>query len=76
TEILRSVVDMGRVTGCRIIAEGVENREQFALALELGVDYLQGYLFGQPARSPKLDRAMLGSLETAKAGITADCAGH
>ncbi|MBS0420472.1 MAG: EAL and GGDEF domain-containing protein [Proteobacteria bacterium] len=76
TEILRSVVDMGRVTGCRIIAEGVENREQFALALELGVDYLQGYLFGQPARSPTLDMAMLESLETAKAGITADCAGH
>ena len=75
-EILRSVVDMGRVTGCRIIAEGVENREQFALALELGVDYLQGFLFGQPERSPKLDSAMLGSLETAKVGVTADCAGH
>jgi diguanylate cyclase (GGDEF)-like protein len=76
SEILRSVVDMGRVTGCRIIAEGVENREQFALALELGVDYLQGYLFGQPERMPKLDTVMLGSLETAKSGVNADCAGH
>ena len=76
SEILRSVVDMGRVTGCRIIAEGVENREQFALALELGVDYLQGFLFGQPQRSPELDAVMLGSLETAKPGINADCAGH
>ena len=76
SEILRSVVDMGRVTGCRIIAEGVENREQFALALELGVDYLQGFLFGQPARTPKIDAAVLGSLETAKAGLSADCAGH
>jgi len=76
-EILRSVVDMGRVTGCRIIAEGVENREQFALALELGVDYLQGFLFGPPQQSPKLDSVMLGSLETAaKAGASADCAGH
>ncbi len=75
-EILRSVVDMGRVTGCRIIAEGVENREQFALALELGVDYLQGFLFGQPQRSPKLDSVMLGSLVTAKPGVNADCAGH
>ena len=76
SEILRSVVDMGRVTGCRIIAEGVENREQFALALELGVDYLQGYLFGQPQRLPRLDALMLGSLETAKPGVNADCAGH
>jgi diguanylate cyclase (GGDEF)-like protein len=76
SEILRSVVDMGRVTGCRIIAEGVENREQFAIALELGVDYLQGFLFGQPERVPKLDAVMLGSLETAKSGVNADCAGH
>jgi len=76
SEILRSVVDMGRVTGCRIIAEGVENREQFALALELGVDYLQGFLFGLPQRRPELDARMLGSLETSKTGITVDCAGH
>jgi diguanylate cyclase (GGDEF)-like protein len=76
SEILRSVVDMGRVTGCRIIAEGVENREQFALALELGVDYLQGFLLGRPQRSPKLDTSVLGSLDTSKPGTTADCAGH
>lgn len=76
SEILRSVVDMGRVTGCRIIAEGIENREQFALALELGVDYLQGYLLGRPQRVPKLDAAVLGSLEAAKPGVSADCAGH
>jgi diguanylate cyclase (GGDEF)-like protein len=76
SEILRSVVDMGRVTGCRIIAEGVENREQFALALELGVDYLQGYLLGKPQRVPRLDAAVLGSLEAAIPGATADCAEH
>jgi diguanylate cyclase (GGDEF)-like protein len=76
SEILRSVVDMGRVTGCRVIAEGVENREQFALALELGVDYLQGYLLGQPQRAPKLDTRLLGSLVAAKSGVNADCAAH
>jgi diguanylate cyclase (GGDEF)-like protein len=76
SEILRSVVDMGRVTGCRIIAEGVENREQFALALELGVDYLQGYLFGQPQRSPAVDPVVLESLEMAKPGVNADCAAN
>jgi EAL domain-containing protein (putative c-di-GMP-specific phosphodiesterase class I)/GGDEF domain-containing protein len=76
SEILRSVVDMGRVTGCRIIAEGVENPEQFALVLELGVDYLQGYLLGKPQRSPKLDTRLLGSLDAAKPGVNADCAAH
>jgi diguanylate cyclase (GGDEF)-like protein len=73
-EILRSVVDMGRVTGCRVIAEGIENREQYALLLELGVDYLQGYLLGHPQRVPDADSAVLGELETLTPGPTADCA--
>ena len=75
-EILRSVVDMGRVTGCRVIAEGVENREQYAMLLELGVDYLQGYLLGRPQRVPGGNSAVLGGLETITVGPTADCAEH
>lgn len=75
-EILRSVVDMGRVTGCRVIAEGIENREQYALLLELGVDYLQGYLLGRPERVPTENSAVLCGLETITVGPTADCAEH
>jgi diguanylate cyclase (GGDEF)-like protein len=75
-EILRSVVDMGRVTGCRVIAEGIENREQYAMLLELGVDYLQGYLLGRPQRVPDGNSAVLGGLETITVGPTADCAEH
>jgi diguanylate cyclase (GGDEF)-like protein len=75
-EILRSVVDMGRVTGCRVIAEGIENREQYALLLELGVDYLQGYLLGRPQRVPGGNSAVLCGLETITLGPTADCAEH
>jgi diguanylate cyclase (GGDEF)-like protein len=75
-EILRSVVDMGRVTGCRVIAEGIENREQYALLLELGVDYLQGFLLGRPQRVPGANSAVLGGLETLTPGPTADCAEH
>ena len=75
-EILRSVVDMGRVTGCRVIAEGIENREQYALLLELGVDYLQGFLLGRPQRVPGGNAAVLCGLETIPVGPTADCAEH
>jgi diguanylate cyclase (GGDEF)-like protein len=75
-EILRSVVDMGRVTGCRVIAEGIENREQYAILLELGVDYLQGFLLGRPQRVPGGNSAVLGGLETITVGPTADCAEH
>jgi EAL domain-containing protein (putative c-di-GMP-specific phosphodiesterase class I)/GGDEF domain-containing protein len=73
-EILRSLVDMGRVTGCRIVAEGIENREQCALVLELGVDHLQGYFLGRPSRVPRLEPAALEGLEAAIPAPTANCA--
>jgi diguanylate cyclase (GGDEF)-like protein len=73
-EILRSLVDMGRVTGCRIVAEGIENREQYALVLELGVDHLQGYFLGRPSRVPTLDAGALEGLEAASPAPAANCA--
>lgn len=73
-EILRSVVDIGRVTGCRIVAEGIENREQCALVLELGVDYLQGYYLGRPNRIPSTAVPALEELEAGGAAPAANCA--
>jgi diguanylate cyclase (GGDEF)-like protein len=73
-EILRSLVDMGRATGCRIVAEGIENREQCALVLELGVDHLQGYFLGRPRRIPALEPAALEGLEAATPAPVANCA--
>jgi EAL domain-containing protein (putative c-di-GMP-specific phosphodiesterase class I)/GGDEF domain-containing protein len=75
-EILRSLVDIGRVTGCRIVAEGIENRAQQALVLELGVDYLQGHFLGRPSRIPRLEPAALARLEEVSAAPTASCAGE
>lgn len=75
-EILRSVVDMARAIGCRVIAEGVENAEQCALALELGVDYLQGYLLGRPQAVPRMDGAGLAALNRVAATVSVDCAEH
>lgn len=73
-EILRSLVDIGRVTGCRIVAEGIENREQCALVLELGVDCLQGYFLGRPSRVPRPLAPALEGLEAASAAPAAGCA--
>src|SRR5580698_807273 len=73
-EILRSVVDMARAIGCRVIAEGVENAEQCTLALELGVDYLQGFLLGRPLPVPRLDDAGLAALDRVAATVSVDCA--
>jgi diguanylate cyclase (GGDEF)-like protein len=75
-EILRSVVDMARAIGCRVVAEGVENAEQCSLALELGVDYLQGFLLGRPQAVPRLDAAGLAALDGVAASVSVDCAEH
>lgn len=74
-EILRSVVDMARATGSHVVAEGIENREQHALVVELGVDYVQGYLFGKPQSVPRIDTNVL-SLGLAAPPSVADCAEH
>ena len=73
-EILRSLVDIGRVTGCRIVAEGIENQEQCSLLVELGVDYLQGYFLGRPSRIPRAEAPALAGLEVASPAPGASCA--
>jgi EAL domain-containing protein (putative c-di-GMP-specific phosphodiesterase class I) len=36
----------------KIVAEGIENKEQFDKMKELGVDFIQGYYFSRPV-NPK-----------------------
>ena len=74
-EILRSVVEMGRATGSHVIAEGIENREQYAVVRELGVDYMQGYLIGTPQAVPRVE-VELGAVSTVPVLNAADCAEH
>ncbi len=46
--LVRSINDIGHVVGMKTIAEFVENEEVLRKLKVLGVDYAQGYLFGQP----------------------------
>ena len=47
--IIRAIVHLSRELGLEVVAEGVETVEQCAALRALGVDTLQGYLFGRPA---------------------------
>jgi PAS domain S-box-containing protein len=40
-----------RTAGCRLIAEGIETREEARTLTELGVEFGQGYFFGRPRRA-------------------------
>jgi Amt family ammonium transporter len=46
--IVRSIIDLGRGLGMRVVAEGVETIEQALYLSETGCDELQGYLLGRP----------------------------
>ncbi len=47
-EFVRSIIDMARAVGSRVIVEGVETLEQCRELFDLDVDGLQGYLCGRP----------------------------
>lgn len=44
--IVRTIIDMGKALEVCVVAEGVENEEQFALLRSRGCHYAQGRLFG------------------------------
>jgi EAL domain-containing protein (putative c-di-GMP-specific phosphodiesterase class I) len=46
--IVRTIIELARVLGMDVIAEGIETVEQYRILLNLGCRFGQGYLFGRP----------------------------
>jgi EAL domain-containing protein (putative c-di-GMP-specific phosphodiesterase class I)/CheY-like chemotaxis protein len=57
--VCRNIIELGKGYGARVVAEGVETREDFVAANELGFDLVQGYLFGKPMGLKKFARSTL-----------------
>lgn len=52
--IVRAIVDLSKALQLEIVAEGVETPLQARLLRELGVNYLQGFLYGKPMPAGEL----------------------
>ncbi|QIM47801.1 EAL domain-containing protein [Pusillimonas sp. DMV24BSW_D] len=52
--IVEAVVTLANKLGLSVVAEGVETPEQLDLLVDLGCDYLQGYLLGRPVHAQTL----------------------
>jgi diguanylate cyclase len=57
--IVRAIITMAHGLGMRVVAEGVETREQFDILAGLLCDEYQGYLFSRPVAAEQIERLYL-----------------
>ncbi|PFG75424.1 bifunctional diguanylate cyclase/phosphodiesterase [Tepidiforma thermophila] len=50
--MVEAICTFARQVGARVVAEGIETREQLAAFVELGADFGQGYFLGRPEALP------------------------
>jgi len=64
TTIVRSTIELGHSLGLKVVAEGVEDPQGFALLRELGCDSAQGYYMSPPLPADDFRAWLNGSLPT------------
>lgn len=52
---LSKITDIAHSFGAKVLAEGIERREEFEFCRGIGMELAQGYLFGKPADRPSVD---------------------
>jgi EAL domain-containing protein (putative c-di-GMP-specific phosphodiesterase class I) len=53
--LCKAMITMAHALGIRVVAEGVETREQCELLREAGCDFGQGYFWGKPVRADEFE---------------------
>jgi len=58
---INTMINMAKNLSLKTVAEGVENKEQFELLKELGVDCFQGYYFAKPLNKEEFEKLVRSS---------------
>jgi EAL domain-containing protein (putative c-di-GMP-specific phosphodiesterase class I) len=53
-QIVRTIIELARVLGMDVVAEGIETRDQYYLLRQLGCRFGQGYLFSRPKSAEEI----------------------
>ncbi len=64
TLLTRTVVQVGRDLGLRVIAQGIEQPRQLAALREMGCEYGQGFLLARPMGAPGVEALIRTSDDT------------
>ncbi len=51
-EFVRSIQGIARGLNCRVVAEGVETKDEYLTVRRMGIEFTQGYYFERPSQSP------------------------
>ena len=70
-QIVKTILELARILGMDVVAEGIETEEQRALLHKLGCRFGQGYLFSRPLAANEMEK-LLESPETRIGFSTAD----
>ena len=49
---VKGTIDFAKANNIKVLAEGVETKDEFLEVIKLGVDYVQGYYTGKPSETP------------------------
>ena len=65
--ILRSIVALGHDLGMQVVAEGAETESDSLELHQLGCEYAQGFLFGQPMEAAQATRLLQAEMDALRA---------